>query len=531
MNSASKVAGKKGKSKVEAAVVVPAPVGNRAAEIAPAGDVTVSRLYESAPLVALYSYQKRWISDDTRFKLMIKGRQTGLTFATTLRHVRRRLARKGTTLWISASERQSKEACEYSKLHLSALREVFTEEEIEFPPTTEKAIQITFKHNGARMIFMPANPDTVRGFSGDVVLDEFAFHRDAVKIWRGAMAIISRGHSLEVISTPNGQAGKYWELCRAAGVNPLGGEPLPQRTQRDREKDGRTHWTKSIWSVHWLDIYTAVKEGCPVNVAALREAAGDEDTWLQEYCCVFLADAQNYIPMELVIACESSEAQMDCAVEDLADSVYCGVDIGRRKDRTVSIALHKLGDIFWMRRMDVMERTPFAAQFSAIDPVVARAQRACVDATGIGAQIAEDLRTKHGAKVEEVMFNLENKEKMATLTKTLFEERRVRIPSSPVLRRSINAVKRYTSPTGHFRFDAASTEAGHADEFWALALALAAGASAKPAAMGSVDVSDAYHARMEDRGVLARAMHESPFSAAQPEPQPVMARAERRTRW
>jgi phage FluMu gp28-like protein len=474
-------------------------------------------------LVSLYAYQKRWITDDARFKLMIKGRQTGLTFATTLRHVRRRLARKGTTLWISASERQSKEACEYSKLHLSALREVFTEEEIEFPPTTEKAIQITFKHNGARMIFMPANPDTVRGFSGDVVLDEFAFHRDAVKIWRGAMAIISRGHSLEVISTPNGQAGKYWELCRAAGVDPSGGAPLGSMKAKQ--------WVKGIWSVHWLDIHNAVAEGCPVNVAALREAAGDEDTWLQEYCCVFLADAQNYIPMELVIACESSEAQMDCAVEELIDPIYSGTDIGRRKDRTVNIALHKLGDIFWMRRMDVLERTPFAAQFSAIDPVVARAQRACVDATGIGAQIAEDLRTKHGAKVEEVMFNLENKEKMATLTKTLFEERRVRIPSSPVLRRSINAVKRYTSPTGHFRFDAASTEAGHADEFWALALALAAGASAKPAVMSSVDVTEAYHARREDRGVIARAMHESNIRGPQPEAQPVMARAERRTRW
>jgi hypothetical protein len=35
-------------------------------------------------------------------------------------------------------------------------------------------------------------------------------------------------------------------------------------------------------------------------------------------------------------------------------------------------------------------------------------------------------------------------------------------------------VKRYTSPTGHFRFDAERTDAGHADEFWALALMNAA---------------------------------------------------------
>jgi phage FluMu gp28-like protein len=416
----------------------------------------------TAALVILYAYQKRWIEDEARFKLMVKGRQTGLTFSTTLRHVRRRLARKGTTVWISASERQSLEAIEYCKVHLSALREAFDYEEIELPKTDEKAYQITFRHNGSRIIAMPANPDTIRGFSGDVVLDEFAFHRDPVKIWRAAMAIISRGFNLEVISTPNGQSGKYWDICNAAGVDPLGGME-------------ECCWTKGIWSVHWLDIYSAVAEGCPVDVAALREAAGDEDTWLQEYCCVFLADAQNYIPMELVVACESVDARLDTPVDQLGGSIYCGTDIGRKKDRTINTALEKVGDVLWMRRMDTLERTPFGVQFDCIDPIVQRSRRSCVDATGIGAQLAEDLAIKHGqGKVEQVVFNIDNKEKMATATKRLFEERRIRIVSAPALRRSINAVKRYSSLTGHFRFDADRTDQGHADEFWALALAIAA---------------------------------------------------------
>jgi phage FluMu gp28-like protein len=422
---------------------------------------TIRENISPGALVQLYAYQKRWITDESRFKLAVKGRQEGFTFGTTLRHVRRRIAKKGTTIWISASERQSREACEYARLHLSALREVFELEELEFPNTDEKALQVTLKHNGSRMIFMPANPDTIRGFSGDVVLDEFAFHRDPVKIWRAAMAIISRGHSLEVISTPNGQAGKYWDLCNAAGVDPLGA-----MTKRN--------WTKGIWSVHWVDIYASVEEGNPVDIAALREAAGDEDTWLQEYCCAFLADAQNYIPMELVIACESSDARMDTPIEELVGNIYSGTDIGRKKDRTVNTALQKLGDVLWMRRMDPMDRTPFKAQFDLLDPIVARSERSCIDATGIGAQLAEDLHAKHGQKVEEVTFNIENKEKMATATKRLFEERKIRIASAPALRRSINAVKRYTSLTGHFRFDADRTDQGHADEFWSLALAVAA---------------------------------------------------------
>jgi phage FluMu gp28-like protein len=164
------------------------------------------------------------------------------------------------------------------------------------------------------------------------------------------------------------------------------------------------------------------------------------------------------------------------AVEDLAGVIYSGTDIGRKKDRTVSIALEKVGDVNWMRRMDTLDRTPFKAQFDLLDPIVGRSLRSCVDATGIGAQLAEDLAAKHGQKVEQVVFNIENKERMATLTKRVFEERKIRIVSSAVLRRAVNAVKRYTSPTGHFRFDADRTDAGHADEFWALALALSAGA-------------------------------------------------------
>jgi len=415
--------------------------------------------------VALYDYQKEWISDESRFKISVKGRQIGWTFGTTLRHVRRRLANRGTTVWISASDRQSREAIEYAKLHALAVQETFEHEEIEFPGIDDRAQQLTFKHNGARIIAMPANPDTVRGFSGDVVLDEFAFHRDPVKIWRGAMAIVSRGHSLEVISTPNGQQGKFWEISRTAGVPAFGA--AEQFT-----------WTKGIWSVHWCDVYRAVAQGCPVNIKELREAAGDEDTWAQEYCCIFLADAENYIPMELIVACESEHATIELPEGFTPRGrTFLGVDIGRKKDRTVAWLDEELGDVAVTRCVLTLERTPFRAQFEAIEPLVQLADRCCVDATGIGAQMAEELVAKYGAgRVEAVEFNIANKERMATEVKRGFEERKVRIPASPAIRRAMNAVKRYTSPTGHFRFDAERTEAGHADEFWAKALATAAAA-------------------------------------------------------
>lgn len=413
---------------------------------------------DKRPAVPLYAYQKAWVHDESNFKIAVKARQIGWTFAAALRVAIRRVKKRGTTMWISASERQSREAIEYIKLHLEAMGRKFSEMEVNFPDVEPK-VQVINIDNGSRIFAMPANPGTIRGFSGDVVLDEFAFHRDPVKIWRAALAIASRGHQIEVISTPNGAVGKFYELARKAGLI----SPSPAQRQA------------GIWSAHWCDIHTAVAQGCPVNVRELREAADDEDSWLQEEECVFLADAENYIPMELVVTCESEAATLELPASFSANGqLYLGVDIGRKKDRTVLWLLEKLGDVFWTRQVEVLPRTPFKVQFSLIDALMPGVTRACVDATGLGMQLAEDLQNKWGGKVEPVEFNISNKESMATNTKRQFEERLVRIPPAAFIRRSVNAVKRFTSPTGHFRFDADRTEQGHADEFWSLALALAA---------------------------------------------------------
>ena len=64
---------------------------------------------ESSP-GRLYPYQLRWVEDESRFKIACKARQIGFTFAAAWRVVDRRLDIPGTTLWLSASERQALEA-------------------------------------------------------------------------------------------------------------------------------------------------------------------------------------------------------------------------------------------------------------------------------------------------------------------------------------------------------------------------------------------------------------------------------------
>jgi phage FluMu gp28-like protein len=102
-------------------------------------------------------------------------------------------------------------------------------------------------------------------------------------------------------------------------------------------------------------------------------------------------------------------------------------------------------------------------------------RRCAIDASGLGAMLAEELQQRWGSRVEPVTFTLAVKEDLAVRVKRLLEDGRLRIPADPAVRAALAAVKRIVTPAGNVRFDADRTErAGHADHFWALALALAA---------------------------------------------------------
>jgi len=97
------------------------------------------------------------------------------------------------------------------KVHLNALQAGFKELGYEFDAQT-RALEIEFP-GGSRITALPANPDTARGFSANVLLDEFAFHQDSRAIWKALFPVISKpGLKLRVISTPNGKGNKFYEL-------------------------------------------------------------------------------------------------------------------------------------------------------------------------------------------------------------------------------------------------------------------------------------------------------------------------------
>jgi phage FluMu gp28-like protein len=120
---------------------------------------------------------------------------------------------------------------------------------------------------------------------------------------------------------------------------------------------------------------------------------------------------------------------------------------------------------------------PFRQQHEAITATIrmTAARRVCIDSTGLGAQLAEDLQRDFGTfRVEQVQFTGAVKSDLATRTLRNFQDHRIRIPVDVKLREDLHSVKKVVTSAGNIRFDAERTKDGHADRFWAMALALMA---------------------------------------------------------
>jgi phage FluMu gp28-like protein len=217
---------------------------------------------------------------------------------------------------------------------------------------------------------------------------------------------------------------------------------------------------------------------------AVKSECADEESFLQEFCCVPGDDNAAFLSYEMLTSCEYPAAlgrAWEYSLEQLAKCegrLFVGVDIGRKKDLTVIWVLERLGDTFYTRKVITLRKTPFSDQENELYPILAlpNVRRACIDETGIGMQFAERAQKKFGQyKVEPVTFTAAVKEELAYPMRAAFEDRTIRIPNDPKVRAALRALKKDTTAAGNIRFSADSGPDGHADEAWALGLGLHAG--------------------------------------------------------
>jgi phage FluMu gp28-like protein len=416
-------------------------------------------------------YQRAWIEDQSRFKIGMFSRQTGKTFSTggeCADDCFQAWAEGRRARWVilSRGERQAAEMMTevikpFTKAYYSVYNTLLkggepTFEEGEFrapqdrgPDAVYKALEVKFP-NGSRITALPANPDTARGFSANVILDEFAFHAKSREIWAALFPVISKtGLKLRVISTPNGKGNKFYELMTAED---------------------------SVWSRHVVDIYQAVAQGLDRDIDMLRKGMADEDAWRQEYELQWLDEASAWLSYDLISACESDMAGQP----ELYQGGLCfvGVDIAARNDLFVIWVMEQVGDVLVTREIIVRKRISFAEQDALLADVVQRYRvvRVRMDQTGMGEKPVEDAKRRHGEdRVEGVLFSAAAKLDMATALKESMQDRKTRLPAGdPKLRADLHAIKSQVGITGTRRLIADGETDGHADRFWAGAMAVSA---------------------------------------------------------
>lgn len=433
----------------------------------------------TSPLASLLSYQRKWIDDDARFKIGLMARQTGKSWTSALEAVRDCGERKTTWVCLSAGERQALEWMLKAREHVEAFKVALAgyEETRDSAEALLKQAEIRWP-NGSRLLAIPANPDTARGYSANLLLDEFAFHEDPDRIWRAIFPSISNPlkgiFKIRVVSTPNGLGNKFADLWNKEGSG------------------------KSTWSKHRVDIYDAQKAGLPVDIDELRAGLDDAEGWAQEYECQFLDAAAVLLPYDVIAKCESAEATVAIAPEfyhTAQPALFIGWDFARKRDLSVPWVVQRVGDVITSREMIEFRGVSTPDQIDAMRHRLRRATRICVDYTGPGVGLGDYLAKEFGefnpekhqfGKIELCTFTNPLKVDIFSKLRMAFDSMKVRVPVHRGIREDLHSMQRVTTTGGNATYKAPHTDDGHADRCTALALALRAAGSGTAGALTTV---------------------------------------------
>src|ERR1019366_8675057 len=226
------------------------------------------------------------------------------------------------------------------------------------------------------------------------------------------------------------------------------------------------------------DVHQAIEQGCrdrfgnPLQAEELRAGCLDEEMYLQEYCCQFLSIASQWISPELFGANVDEEAHHSYPVGEYDRNLYAGWDVARNKDLSVIWFLERVGDVSVTRGVIEYRNVPTTDQTAEMDKLMPFVRRLVIGKGSMGLSIFETLHKRYGDWVEGVTFTLGVKEALAVGMKRRMEERKMRIPDTPMIRNSFRSVKKTVTATGQARFDAEhDAQFGHADAWWAACLA------------------------------------------------------------
>jgi len=441
-----------------------------------------------SPKDLLFPLQRKFVDNPAQYLIASATRQWGKSTCTSLWAVHLCLTQPGATVvCMSAGERQSVEWLNKCKDGQRAYNMAVTDVAEDRGGLAEgllRSSEILFA-NGSRIIAIPANPSTARGYSAHIILDEFAYHEDPDAIWaamfpattnalagtfldrwrallKGESTDIRRELKIRIVSTFNGRNNKFFQLWEKAEENGYA-----------RQK---------------VTIHDAIADGMPLDADKLRRALDDPDAWAQEYECEPMDSSAVLLPYDLIATCESADATTIIAPEFWFGTqpapLFMGIDFARKRDLSVAWTQEMLGDVGQCREVMEMKAMSTPDQIDLLRPRIEKVRRVCLDYTGPGVGMGDYLVKEFGewnparhlfGKIELVTFSQTLKVDLFSKLRMAFEARTVRIPVSRTIREDLHSMQRVTSSNGGISYRAPHTEDGHADRCTALALCVRAG--------------------------------------------------------
>ncbi len=419
-------------------------------------------------------FQAAFINDGNQFIIYEKSRRIGITFAAGYKATRDIAKKnvKGNKVWFSSADLTvSEEFIDYVQFfarYIGAAAEYVGEILID-KESDMTARCVRFKRYGGEINAISSNPTNIRGKTGDFYGDEFAHHKDQEKMFTASKPLSLRGARTILVSTHNGEEAKFNQLIK----------------EIEKGKDG----SMKRWHRYKTTIDDAIKEGLVDQILGHKATKKEIEIWLEDafsgmtqeaideeyYCIPRSGGSDHLLPYELINPVERDEILND-TLKDIQGDLYVGMDVGRKRNPSVIWVDEKLGELLYARKVVRLKNTAYKVQKEILYDILSHPnfRRACIDATGIGNQLAEEAQQDFGAlRVEPVMFTQKSKEELASYTYIAFEGMKNLIPRDRIIREDLYSIKAVRTAAGNVRYEAQeSDDGGHADIFWAKSLCL-----------------------------------------------------------
>lgn len=401
------------------------------------------------PFSILLPYQKKIFNSKARCIICNCSRQVGKSTVAAAKIVYYAIMNpKSLTAVISTGERSAAEFLLKCRQWAEACK--IASSDLELIDYEASAAQIRFS-NGSRIIILPSgNPAALRGYSGSLVIDEFAIMQNDDEVWQSIAPLITSEMSggkkfIMVLSTPTSETNRFAKIWFSED---------------------------NLWEKHKITIYDAIDQGLKTDAEELKKIINDDFIWKTEYLCEFASSESDAFDSAWLDGISIGFAPYDPSLP-----AYLGGDIARTSDFTVFAVLQQKNGVWNIVDLIKLHNVPFNEQMEVLKRTFHKYRIASgyIDETGIGKMFAEEAGRTISTRLKPFNFTQSSKADIFERLRKVASENalRCRKIDEDYIKSDLASLKRMISKNGGISYVAPHTKTGHADGATSIALALA----------------------------------------------------------